>query len=224
MNQKKYPSPSDLFKHLFTGVILAGGRSSRMGGGDKFLLPLAGTTMLSLVKERIVNQLNSVIISANGDTTRLSPYKLPIVKDEIEGFAGPLAGIHAALSWTIENRPTSTHCLSVAADTPFFPTDFAARMAQEAEKRGTDHIIIATSNGRHQPGFALWPVAAKKPLQLALRNGTRKIRAFTDSMPNTTLRFENFKCGDNEVDPFFNVNKPEEFALCEQYLKGNFKL
>lgn len=203
------------------GVILAGGRSTRMGGGDKFLRPLAGTTMLDLVLNSLKAQLETNIISTNGDPARLSAYNLPAITDEIDGYAGPLAGMHAALSWTAQNQPNATHCLSVAADTPFFPENYAARMTEHAVKIGSKHIIIATSNGRHQPGFALWPLTVKDKLERALKDGTRKVRAFTDNQPNSTLAFEQLTLKGIEIDPFFNVNEPADLALCQKLLLSN---
>lgn len=198
-----------------TGVILAGGRSSRMGGGDKFLLDIAGSTMLQRVIDQLSPSLQHLLISANGDLTRLEAYNLPLITDEIEGFAGPLAGIHAAMRWVEENLPACTHCLSAAADTPFFPKSYPADMLAALNDAGPDHIIMARSNGRHQPSFALWPISCRAALESALKQGLRKIRAFTDAQPSAVCEFENLSINGKQIDPFFNVNEAADLKLSQ---------
>src|SRR5215475_5373833 len=90
-----------------TGVVLAGGLSRRMGGGDKGLLELAGKPMLSHVIDRLAPQVDQVIINANGPPERFSAWPLPVVADTIGGFAGPLAGVLAGMRWSQANRPTA---------------------------------------------------------------------------------------------------------------------
>jgi len=87
------------------GILLAGGKSSRMCGGDKFLLPLAGRPILAHVIERLKPQVAELIISANGDPARFSAFGLPVVEDRLDFYAGPLAGIFAGLEWARTNRP-----------------------------------------------------------------------------------------------------------------------
>src|SRR5687768_3027061 len=108
------------------GVLLAGGKSSRMGGGDKCLLPLSGRPMLERIIERLRPQLPDLILNANGDPARFARFGIPVIEDRLGDYAGPLAGVHAALAWTKENRPERRLVLSVAADTPFFPQDLVA--------------------------------------------------------------------------------------------------
>lgn len=212
---------ADISLNQCTGVILAGGRSSRMGGGDKFLLDIDGTTMLQMVIDQLSPSLPHLLISANGDLARLESYNLPVVADEIEGFAGPLAGIHAAMRWVEDNQPDCTHCLTTAADTPFFPKDYPAKMLAKLNASGPDHIIMAKSNGCHQPGFALWPISCRQALETALKDGLRKIRAFTDNQPNAVVEFENLTIKGEEIDPFFNVNEAADLELCRQLKAGS---
>jgi molybdopterin-guanine dinucleotide biosynthesis protein A len=87
------------------GIVLAGGKSSRMGGGDKCLLPLAGRPILAHVIERLKPQVAELIVSANGDPARFSAFGLPVVGDRVGGYAGPLAGTLAGLEWARTNRP-----------------------------------------------------------------------------------------------------------------------
>jgi molybdopterin-guanine dinucleotide biosynthesis protein A len=201
------------------GVILAGGRSSRMGGGDKFLQPVAGTDMLTLVHQRFAKQIGTIIISANGAQNSLSSYNIPIVPDVIEGYAGPLAGIHAAMRWARLNHPAASHILSIAADTPFFPQNYTNAMLSHAESIEPESIILAKSHGRFHPIFGLWPISLEKELEQALSDGLRKIRAWTVSQKNSSLEFPDIKIGSESVDPFFNVNEPSDLEQCERLIK-----
>ncbi len=113
------------------GVILAGGRSSRMGGGDKCLLPLAGRPVLASVIARLRSQVSDIVINANGEPARFARFGLPVVADSVAGFAGPLAGVHAGLEWVKANRPGTRYVVTVASDTPFFPEDLVQRFLSE---------------------------------------------------------------------------------------------
>ncbi len=103
------------------GVILAGGQASRMGGGDKSLLPLAGRRVIDHVLERLRQQVSVIALNANGDPSRFSEFKLPVVADSVSEFPGPLAGVLAGLDWAAEQK--CDYILTVAADTPFFPIE-----------------------------------------------------------------------------------------------------
>ena len=115
------------------GVILAGGRANRMGGGDKCLLPLMGRLVIDHVIERLVQQVPKIVINANGDLTRFNGFGLPSVPDSIVDFPGPLAGVLAGLDWA--STQGATHIVTVAADTPFFPMDLRIKLeaAQDAQ-------------------------------------------------------------------------------------------
>src|SRR5437660_12244134 len=105
------------------GLLLAGGLSRRMGGGDKALRPLGGQTLLDHVIDRIRPQVAALVLNANGDPARFARFGLPVVPDSIPDFAGPLAGILAGLDWTAVNRPDCAYVASVATDAPFLPGD-----------------------------------------------------------------------------------------------------
>ncbi|HRK96165.1 MAG TPA: molybdenum cofactor guanylyltransferase, partial [Rhodospirillales bacterium] len=109
-------------------VILAGGLSSRMGGGDKPLKTIAGRTILSRVIERLRPQVSGLVLNANGNPERLAGFGLPVTADSIAGYAGPLAGILAGLDWIARHSPSTSDMVSVAADCPFLPTDLVARL------------------------------------------------------------------------------------------------
>ncbi len=112
------------------GVLLAGGLARRMGGGDKPLRTIGGRTILEHVIARLTPQCDELILNANGDPARFAAFGLPVIADTVEGFAGPLAGILAALDWTAANRPGVEWVLSAATDCPFLPRDLVARLQQ----------------------------------------------------------------------------------------------
>ncbi|MEM6578117.1 MAG: molybdenum cofactor guanylyltransferase MobA [Pseudomonadota bacterium] len=188
------------------GVVLAGGLATRMGGGDKGLLPLGERPLLDHVLERLAPQVDGIAINANGDPARFAAYRLPILPDTLEGFAGPLAGVLAGLQWAANQG--ADQIVTVAADTPFFPLDLVARL-QEAS-RGMEHpLALAATPGRDRkldrhPTFGLWPVSLAGDLRQSLEEGTRKVVLWTDKHGGRTAMFT------SDDDPFFNVNTPED--------------
>ncbi len=201
------------------GVILAGGQATRMGGGDKGLLPLGEATILDHVLDRLAPQAGALALNANGDATRFARFGLPVLPDPVEGFPGPLAGVLAGLDWAAGNGAEAI--VTVAADTPFFPRDLVARFQAAAE--GMDHplVLAATPRGveetksmsrggqvRH-PTFGLWPVALRDDLRAALEGGLRKVVLWTDKHGGREALFE-------DPDAFFNVNTPGDLDLAQR--------
>ena len=196
------------------GVVLAGGLSRRMGGGDKTLLTVAGEPMLQRVIDRLKPQVGNLVLNANGDPARFAAYGLPVVTDPIEGFAGPLAGVLAGLRWAGENT-NARHVVSAAGDTPFFPRDLVAKLLDAAG--GKDRIVLASSNGRTHPVFGLWPVSLADDLDAFLTAGeTRKVFVWVDRHDNATVNFPMLETAGEPLDPFFNINTPEEMDAAEQ--------
>ena len=188
------------------GLILAGGLSRRMGGGDKALLPLAGQPMIGHVVAGLRAQAHPLAINANGDPARFSACGLPVISDSIEGHAGPLAGILAGLDWCSSLRPSPSHLLTVPADTPFLPGDLVARLQDAA---GNGKPAIAASAGRMHPVAALWPLAIRGRLAAFLADpGNRSVMAFLHQGPFATA---DFPCPEGR-DPFANINTPEDLA------------
>ncbi|MEO1346635.1 MAG: molybdenum cofactor guanylyltransferase MobA [Pseudomonadota bacterium] len=185
------------------GVILAGGLATRMGGGDKGLLPLGQTTILSHVIERLEPQVAGMALNANGDPARFSELGLPILADSLPGFLGPLAGVLAGLDWAQGEGADSI--VTVAADTPFFPCDLVPRLQLASEGMANPLVLARTPDGR-QPTFGLWPVALRDDLRAALQDGLRKVVLWTDRHGGRTAMF------DDPGEPFFNVNTPEDLA------------
>ena len=194
------------------GVILAGGQATRMGGGDKALLPLAGGTLLRHVIDRLAPQVEALALNANGDSARFSDYDLPVLADSIDGFVGPLAGVLAGLDWAAEEG--ANHIVTAAADTPFFPADLVPQLMLATETQGTPIALARTENGRH-PTFGLWPVALREDLRQALQDGVRKVVAWTDTHGTAMADFPTLG-----FDPFFNVNTPDDLETAAGLARG----
>jgi molybdenum cofactor guanylyltransferase len=192
-----------------TGVVLAGGLSRRMGGGDKGLLELGGKPMLTHVVCRLRPQVGAVIINANGEPARFAPLGLPVVPDTIGGFVGPLAGVLAGMRWSIENAPEAHWVVTAAGDAPLLPSDLVERLVQAVENR-PDAIALAQSNGELHPVIGLWPVALAEDLEEQLRGGVRKVLHWTKRHGTASVPFPPARVSGLDIDPFFNANTPQE--------------
>jgi molybdopterin-guanine dinucleotide biosynthesis protein A len=200
------------------GVILAGGRATRMGGGDKGLLTLGGESLLARVIERISPQVDGLCLNANGDLSRFETFGLPVVPDSLPEFPGPLAGVLAGMDWAAEQGADTV--VSVAADTPFLPCDLVPRLLLESEGQAHPLVLAATkgegtrsSKGgliRH-PTFGLWPVALRDDLRAALEEGLKKVVLWTEKHGGREAVF-------HDEAAFFNVNTPEDLAQAEAML------
>lgn len=200
-------------------VILAGGLSSRMGGGDKCLRSLGERTLLAHVITRLRPQVGPIVLNANGEASRFAAYGLPVVADGIADYAGPLAGVLAGMDWAAELG--ASHIVSVAADTPFFPQDLVARLQAG---RGAAPVALAASpdpkRGQvRQPTFGLWPVELRDDLRQALQEGLRKVVIWTERHNGVDVLFEE----NGELSPFFNVNTPEDLALAQDYTEKHLR-
>ncbi len=199
------------------GIILAGGRATRMGGGDKALLPLGKGTLLAHVMERLLPQVERVALNANGDPSRFHAIGLPVIADNIEGFVGPLGGVLAGLDWAASLG--AEQIVTAAADTPFLPPDLVPRLLRRAEETGAPVVLAATDDPergpQRQPTFGLWSVELRDDLRAALLEGTRKVGAWTDRHNAALALFPT-----EPYNPFFNVNTPEDLARAEAMLEG----
>lgn len=194
------------------GVLLAGGQSRRMGGGDKCLLPLGGKPILAHVIERARPQVVALALNANGDAARFREFGLPVIADSVAGFAGPLAGVLAGLDWAAASVPGVTHVASFATDAPFLPRDLVPRLVAALD--GRHELAAAASNGRTHPVFGLWPVTIRDALRRALvEEGVRKVDVFT---ARYSLEVVDFPVG--EVDPFFNTNHQDDLEAARLLL------
>lgn len=206
----------DEHQHAMTiaGVVLAGGQSRRMGGGDKALLTLSGRPMIAHVLARLAPQASPLAINANGDPQRFAAFGLPVIADTIEGFAGPLAGVLAGLKWARAHAPQCPYIVTVSADAPLVPADLVARLSA-AVGDARDHIALAQSEGQTHPVIGLWPVALADDLEKAVGDGVRKVLHWTRNHAVHEVAFPPFEVGGTAVDPFFNANTPSDFAELE---------
>ena len=192
------------------GVILAGGLARRMGGGDKTMRAIAGRPILDHVIERLAPQCASLILNANGDPARFGAWGLPVVPDDVPDFAGPLAGVLAALDWTALHHPAVEWVVSVAADCPFLPRDLVARMQSERSAMQAE-LAVAASGDQSHPVVGLWKVSLRDALRHALVvEECRKIDRWTARYKLVTTQWPV-----TPVDPFFNANTPDDVAEAE---------
>ena len=201
------------------GIILAGGLSRRMGGGDKGLLMLGETSIIERVIDKILPQVGSLAININGDSSRFPDYKLPIIPDSIKGYLGPLSGILAGMEWAFKNG--NRYIATVAADTPFLPDDFIKRLHTMVKSKNLNIGIAASRilSGDDvfiHPTFGIWEVALKDDLRDALANDTRKIMFWAKKFK---LDYYYFDTSDKLSDPFFNINTLDDLEEAKYRLK-----
>ncbi len=193
---------------MIAGIILAGGRGRRMGGIDKPLVDIAGSSLLSRVIARLSPQVDAVVLNANGAAARFAGFGLPVVADSVADFAGPLAGVLAGLDWAAGQG--MEHIVTVAADTPLFPADLVSRLRAAAAP-----LAIASSAGRTHPAFGWWPVAWAERLRRAVQvDRVRRLNGLTAAWGAVQVDWP-----DQPIDPFFNVNTPDDAARLADLLR-----
>jgi len=187
------------------GVILAGGLSRRMGGGDKGLRLLAGRPLIAHVAGRLTD-CAPLAINANGNPARFQGLGLPVIADGIAGHPGPLAGILAAMVWAGDLGAESV--LTAPADTPFLPLDLLPALLAAG---GPAHAW--GPEGRAHPTIGLWPVGAAVGLRAALAGGLRRVQDWTIAVGAIPVAFP-------DEAAFFNVNTPEDLVLAEAIVRN----
>ena len=202
-------------KTLIAGVVLAGGQARRMGGANKCLLNLSGKPVLSHVLKRACPQVGPIILNANGDPSEYSDFCLPVAADVVGGSAGPLAGILTALEWASANAPNCQYVASFPGDSPFFPTDLVEKLYEKIQSGST--MAYASSQQRHHPVFGLWPVNTQNELRDAMI--TDKIRKVDRWTSRHNLGVVNYPV--TTIDPFFNLNTPNDLLKAECHLQKN---
>jgi molybdenum cofactor guanylyltransferase len=208
MSNAASPYPATL------GLVLAGGLARRMGGGDKALIAIGGVAIIDRVLALLRPACAGIILNANGDPARFAHYGLPVVPDSVPDFAGPLAGILAGLDWAAANRPDLDWVASVPGDCPFLPHDLVRRLHEVREKAGMPLVCARSGDWRH-PVVGLWPVALQDDLRHALIvENLRKIEVWT---ARHGIAHADWPA--TPVDPFFNVNTPEDAAEAERLVQ-----
>jgi molybdopterin-guanine dinucleotide biosynthesis protein A len=193
------------------GVILAGGRAQRMGGGDKCLQQVGGKTILAHVIERVRPQVDALVLNANGDPARFASYGLPAAPDTVPNFAGPLAGVLAGLDWATAHHPKARYIVTVPADGPFVPRDLVQRLA-DALTADDAELATAACGVQTYPVVGLWPVSLRQALRDALvKEDLHKVDAWTARFRRAIAAFPA-----EPIDPFFNANTPEQLAEAER--------
>jgi len=189
------------------GLVLAGGLARRMGGGDKALIHIGEATILERVLARIAPNCAGIVLNANGDPTRFARFGLPVISDDVAGFAGPLAGILAGLDWAASYEPDIDWVVSVPGDCPFLPRDLVQRLHAARRDAGSP-LACAQSGAWRHPVVGLWRVALRHDLRHALVDeDLRKIEVWTARHGVALAEWPA-----HPVDPFFNVNTPEDVA------------
>jgi molybdopterin-guanine dinucleotide biosynthesis protein A len=187
-----------------TGLILAGGRGRRMGGVDKGLQLLHGRTMVDWVQERLSPQVDELLINANQNLDAYAKFGVSVIADRIDGFAGPLAGLHRGLE-----AAANPYVVTVPCDSPFLPHDLVQRLHDGLRAAGAQLAVAKTGNQAH-PVFCLCERALRPHLEAFLQNGGRKIDAWYATLKITEVLF------DDEMEAFSNINTPEELLAFEQ--------
>ena len=196
------------------GLVLAGGLARRMGGGDKARIRVGGATILQRVLARLKPHCRGIIINANGDPARFADTGLAVIADNVPDFVGPLAGILAGLDWASANAPDCAFVASAPGDCPFLPKDLVPRLHDARSAAGAP-LACARSGQWSHPVVGLWPLALREDLRRALTvEGLRKIDVWTARHGIATAEWP-----DAPVDPFFNVNTPEDAARAETIAK-----
>ncbi len=199
------------------GVILAGGASRRMGGGDKGLADLGGRPMLAHVIQRFQPQVANLILNANGDASRFAAFGLTVVADlESAKDQGPMSGIAAAMAWAERASPSYTAIATVSTDSPFLPSDLVVRLAA-ASPNGP---ALAQSVDRPHPAIGLWPLTLKFAVHAALSAGKLSVNDFARAHGAIAVPFPLSEGGTLPVDPFFNANTPADLIAARALIDG----
>lgn len=207
---------------LPVAVILAGGLARRMGGGDKGLQTIGGRPILHLVVEKVCCWTDTILLSANDDPARFREQDwltgITPVADTVPDRPGPLAGILSAMEWAAAHRPQRTRLLCVPCDTPFLPTDLGAALTAALPPGGNGIAMAVGPDGIRHPTVALWPLSLRPALRNALRNeGLRKVGGFAAQHGRVDVPFP---AGPNGIDPFFNINSPDDLAQAADIIRS----
>jgi len=189
-------------------LVLAGGRATRMGGGDKALRPFGVSTLLDHVLARLAGQGSRIALNANGDQARFAHFGLPVLPDPLPGHLGPLAGVLAGMEWAQAHAPETVDLVTVPTDSPFLPIDLVARLIAARDTAGAE-MACAESGGQAHPVVGLWPIRLAPLLRRALvEEGVRGVASWTARFTLARVAFAT-----EPFDPFFNVNTPEDLSV-----------
>jgi len=207
-------NPKNVVEQAILGVILAGGQSTRFGGGHKFLSEMNGKPLINHIIERVDSQTGQLIINTNDPTSEIVDLGLPVVVDSIRGHIGPLAGVLAGMEWALKNVPNCKWIVSYPSDSPFIPFDFVSRLLAKATNENLD-VVCAASGSRIHPVCGLWNVHLCSDLRTAIiEEKARKIDLWTSTKRSSIVTFSN-----KPYDPFFNINNRADLVHAEKILR-----
>lgn len=194
------------------GVILAGGRSSRMGVTRKALVELKGQPLLKHVMDRLAPQVEPLLLSCESDTRDFDDFGLTLVTDLLPGFRGPLMGLYSALEF-LANKESNNGLLLCPCDTPFIPSNLV-QVLLDADKGGTGKVTAVSYKGVLQPTFSLWQKHHLGAVRKAVvEQGSGSLKHLLKSLPHEVVEWPAA-----EPPPFFNINTPEELKSAGQWL------
>lgn len=189
-----------------------------MGGVEKALMILDDRPLIAHAADRMRPQVSSLILNANGDPARFAGLELEVLPDQTADRPGPLAGILAALDWFAANAPAVTAIASLPADTPFAPDDLVTRLRDALAQKPKTPVAVAQSHGRRHPVIALWKPGAAPQIRAALERGERKAETMIDRLGALAVPFPDLDIAGRKIDPFFNVNTPEDLDTAREIL------
>jgi molybdopterin-guanine dinucleotide biosynthesis protein A len=178
---------------------------------DKAFIEIGGQKILDRVLARLQPSCRRIVLNANGDPQRFASWGLPVIADSVKDFAGPLAGILAGMDWTARNYPAVEWMASVPGDCPFLPEGFVERL-HEVRAAQNRKLACAQSGDWRHPVVGLWNVRLREDLRKALLvEDLHKIEVWTARHGVAIATWP-----DTPIDPFFNVNTPEDVAQAEK--------
>lgn len=190
-------------ENFVSTVILAGGQGSRIGG-DKAMRNLRGLPLIEWVIGILIEQDTEILISANGNQAALSDLGYPVISDLLPGYAGPLAGLHAAM-----HHATSEWVACVPCDTPFLPDNLIERLLTGI---GSAEASVAVVNGKRQPAIALYRRRSVLPkLNAYLDSGERKVAGWLAMLQVQEVVFD-------DAGAFININSLDELDVANKGL------
>ena len=202
-------------RQQITGVILAGGKSSRMGFCDKALIRLGGTPLIEHVIRNSSNQVGQLVISANRNSKKFEYLELPLIPDIKQAYAGPLVGILSAMYWMISagKTPDSTYLACFPADVPWFPDSLIKQLTRALETQ-CKRVAWSESRGQVQPLFSLWSLETLPVIEQAVANGQFGPKLIMPLIDNVLVKFKN-----TDHRHFLNINTKKSLQVAESFIK-----
>ena len=187
-----------------------------MGGGVKSLKKFNNKSIFDRIFENLQTQVDKVIINSNDLENLFVKYNVEVIKDSLDGFLGPLAGIHATLEWLNEKAPYINWLVTVPGDTPFIPKNLVKKLLDKI-KNSNHKIVLAQSNGKTHPIIGVWNSNLLESLKNSLNSGNRKIMNWASQHSLEYVEFTNSK-----YDPFFNINCNEDLLKAKEIENNNY--